>query len=181
MPFIVVIVLLFCAILIILAVRAMKSNSALKKSFLDLQKSDNRFSNSKLFGFINTSFILVSESGFIALKSYVMKDIKILNIKDITGFEVITDGKPVANIGGAVAGGLLFGGVGAIIGAMPQKEKITKMSFVFKTNDFNNPSIDIPVIMFGSVKKGSFEHQAIEQQLKDLSNTLEVVEKKRRE
>lgn len=175
-----VVLFLGIVLILILAINQFGKNQKIKKSFLDLQNSDDRFSGSKLFDFINTSFILVSESGFIALKSLEMKELKILNIQDITGFEVITDGKPVANIGGAVAGGLLFGGVGAIIGGMQQKEKITKMSFMFKINDFNNPSIEIPIIAL-SVKKGSFEHQQIEQKLRDLTNTLEVVEKKHRQ
>ena len=104
-----------------------------------------------------------------------MKDSKILNIKDIVGFEVLTNGTSSANIGGAIAGGLLFGGVGAIIGGQ-SKEKIPKMSFLFKTNDFHNPNIEIPIIV-SSVKKGSFEDQAIQEKIKNLTSTLEIVER----
>jgi len=174
------IVVLIAVFIIILSIINIGKNKKNKKAFADLQNTDSRFSGAKLFDFINTSFILISESGFIALKSLDMKELKILNIKDITGFEVLTDGKAVANIGGAVAGGILFGGIGAIIGGMQQQEKITKMSFLFKTNDFNNPNIEIPVIAL-SVKKGSFEHKAIEGKLRDLTNTLEVVERKYRQ
>jgi len=159
------------------AVKQAGKNKKVKNGFLNLQKNDERFLNSKLFDFINTSFILISESGFIALKSLYMKEIKILNIKDIVGFEIITNGKTTANAGGAVVGGLLFGGIGAVIGGIPKKEKITKMDFLFKVNDFNNPVIEIPIIAL-SVKKGSFEHQAIEEKIKSVMTTLEVVEKK---
>jgi hypothetical protein len=147
-----------------------------EKSFLNLQNIDERFSNSKLFDFINTSFILISETGFIALKSLFMKEIKIINIKDVIGFEVLANGKPSANIGGAIAGGLLFGGVGAIIGGLQSKETITKMSFLFKTNDFNNPNIEIPIIAL-SLKKGSYEYQALDEKIKNLTSTLELVER----
>jgi hypothetical protein len=130
-----------------------------------------------LFDFINTSFILISETGFIALKSLFIKEIIIINIKDVIGFEVLTNGKSSANIGGAIAGGLLFGGVGAIIGGLQSKETITKMSFLFKTNDFNNPNIEIPIIAL-SLKKGSFEYQALDEKIKNLTSTLEIVEQK---
>jgi hypothetical protein len=167
----------FVVLFTIFCVKQAGKNEKVRDDFQNLQKMDERFLSSKLFDFINTSFILVSETGFIALKSLAMEEIKVLSIKDIIGFEVVTNGKAVANIGGAIAGGLLFGGVGAIIGGSPSREKISSMSFLFKTNDFNNPNIEIPVIAL-SIKNGSYEYQAIEEKLKNLTSILEIVEKK---
>jgi hypothetical protein len=172
------IVVAFAVLLIILCLKQAGKNKKVRNDFLSLQKTDERFAGSKLFDFINTSFILVSETGVIALKSLYMKEIRILSMRDITGFEVLTNGKTAANIGGAIAGGLLFGGIGAIIGGQ-SNEKITKMSFLFKTNDFNNPNIEIPIIA-SSVKKGSFEDQAIQEKIKKLTSTLEIVERSKK-
>jgi hypothetical protein len=93
-----VVVVLFC----IWYVKLAGDNKKLKNKILELQKTDERFINSKCFDFINTSYILISETGDIALKSNEMKEIRFLNIKEIIGFEILTNGKQAANIGGAV-------------------------------------------------------------------------------
>ena len=177
---VVIVLLLLIVLSIVLIVYAAKAAGKNKKVlgyFHDLQKTDNRFSNSKLFEFVNkTSLILISETGHIALKAVELAEPKIINIKDINGFEIIEDGKSSANLGGAVVGGLLFGGAGAIIGGLQAQKKITKMSFLFKTNNFSSPNIEIRLIAL-SVKKGSFEYQGLNEKIKDLMSTLEVVEK----
>jgi len=163
--------------IIILTVTIISKNKKAKKLFLKIKKSDNRFTGSKLFNFIDSSFILISESGFIALKSLTMKEPRIMNINEIYSFEVITDGKPFLNLGNAIIGGFLFVGVGAVIGGMQSREMITMMSFLFKTSDFNIPNIEIPVIDT-SLKKGSFEYRGIMSKITDVMGTLELVEKR---
>lgn len=75
------------------------------------------------------------------------------NIKDINGFERIIDGKDIANIGGAIAGGLLFGGIDALIRGGVRKEKISSINLLFKINDFNNPTINFHLLI-GGTKNG---------------------------
>jgi hypothetical protein len=50
------------------------------------------------------------------------------------------------------------------------------MSILFKTNDFNNPNIEIPIIAL-SLKKGSFEYQTLDKKLKELTSVLGIVER----
>ena len=167
---------LFLLILTGFAIKTTGNNQKADQGFFSIQKWDKRFTNSKLFDFINTSFVLVAETGYIALKSLAMSEPKIVNIKDINGFEVITDGKPVVNLGCTAAGSLLFGGAAAIIGRIQNKENITKMSFRFRTNDTNNPNIEMPIIEM-NVRKGSFEYQYITGQINEVISTLEAIEK----
>jgi hypothetical protein len=150
-----------------------------KRETLAKIKSDDRLANAKIFEPIFDNIIAISESGFVGLKTDKMKgDIKVLNISDINGFEVNVNGNLQHNTGGAIAGGLLFGGIGAIIGGQ-NKEMITKLSFVFKTNDFNMPTIEIPLILL-KVKKGSYEHQKALDTASEVGSLLELLERKYR-
>ena len=160
--------------LFVLAGFLISRNMKIKQIFLNLQNKDMRFVGAKLFNFINSSFILISESGYIALKSLSMYAPKIINIREVIGFEVITNEKPAANFSSVA--GLLFGGAGAIVGGPKSREQITKMSFLFRINDFKHPKIEIPIIA-STVKKGSFEHLGITSKINDVISSLEAIEK----
>jgi uncharacterized membrane protein len=176
--------LLIASIAILIAYILVKRSSKKNKgNFLNLQKTDGRFVNAKNWVFENTNFLMISESGFISIKTALQfKDPKIFNIKDVIGFELVTNDKPVANVGGAVIGGLLFGGIGAVVGAMPKKEKIKKMSIIFKVNDFNNPTIELPMLAISAKPiAGSIYHRLLLDQAREITTTLELVEKKAKE
>ena len=171
-----VILLVFVAIVII----AIIAQNAKKKKQKNEIISDERLAGAKVFSeFINTP-IAISENGHIGIIDPKSNNAKIIHIKDVNGFELIIDGQNVANVGGAVAGALLFGGIGAIIGASSKKEKITKMNLLFKVNDFNNPTIDIPLVIF-EMKKGSMTYNAVNKEVQELMSTLEIVERKSKE
>jgi hypothetical protein len=159
------------------AIRKRKSWVKEKNNALSSLRSDERFTNAKAFDLLDIrNFILISESGFIALKFKNAKEPKIVHIKDVMGFEVITNGKSAAS--GALVGGILFGGVGAIIGGLSNSEKIKSIIFLLKTNDFANPNVEIPIADGLDIKKGTSFHQALEQKIRDLMSTLEIIEKK---
>jgi hypothetical protein len=167
----VVIIIIVAVIIIAVAYTNIK-----KKEQKEAILSDERLKDAKVFSeYINTP-IAISENGYIGIINPKTKEPKIIHIKDINGFELLIDGKNIANIGGAVVGGLLFGGVGAIIGGSASKEKITKMNILFKTNDFNNPTIDIPLVIF-EMKKGSMTYNSVQKEVQELMATLEIVEK----
>ncbi|WP_251861041.1 hypothetical protein [Clostridium sp. Marseille-Q2269] len=78
---------------------------------------------------------------------------KIVNYSDVLDFELIENGKTVVTKGGlgrAVAGGVLFGGVGAIVGgATGKKKSITSVSGLkikLVVKDMNNPNLYINII-----------------------------------
>lgn len=71
---------------------------------------------------------------------------------DILDFELQEDNESVikGGTGRALAGGLLFGGVGAIVGSATGNRKTNsiaqKMTLVIRLNDMNTPMIQIPLI-----------------------------------
>jgi hypothetical protein len=101
----------------------------------------------------NTVFVSLKEENF---------DYKISNFecREILQSEIIIDGESVtktsrgSQIGGAIIGGLLTGGVGAIIGGLSGKKNtndtITKIHLQLTVNDTNKP---VRTIMFIDEKK----------------------------
>ena len=81
---------------------------------------------------------------------------KIYKFKDLIDYEIIENGSTVSSkgIGRAIAGGLLFGGVGAIIGGVTAKSKtkniLNGLFLKIVINDFDNPNLMIDLL---TVKK----------------------------
>ena len=150
-----------------------------KKKLQNAIQSDERFKNAKTFSKLNAP-ISISEEGYIGVVDPKTKKPRIVHIKDVNSFEIVVDGKNVANLGGAIAGGLLFGGIGAIIGGSASKEKITKMNLLLKVNDFNNPTLDIPLVQF-EIKKGTNTYNYVQKEIQEIMATLEFIEKKAKE
>jgi hypothetical protein len=160
------------ALFAILGKRSLKQKKALLKNIAD----DPRLAGAKIFEPAG-NLIAIAETGFIGLKNDKIKQgLKVVNISDINGFEIDINGNLQRNTGGAVAGAVLFGGIGALIGGQ-SKEMITKLSLLFKLNDFQTPVVEIPFIIF-KTKKGSFEHQQALDQAKEVCSLLEILERK---
>jgi len=161
-------------LLVVWVLLARKSRKKDKESLL----SDSRMLNGKYFLENAIIPIAITENGNIGYKDINTNNIKVFNIKDVNSFELITDGVKTANAGGAIVGGLLFGGVGAIIGGLSgQKEKINKIDLLFRINDFNNPVIEIPLM--NSFNKSNYD--IINNELKTFMATMEFIEKKAKE
>jgi hypothetical protein len=163
-------------ILIVLIVAVAMNLSATKEAAKKLI-ADERLKDAKLFKNIISTPVAVAENGNIGIINVKTKEIKVFSIKDVNGFEVIIDGQNVANVGGAIIGGFLFGGIGAIIGGSANKKKINSINLLFKINDFNTPTINVPLLI-GGTKKGSMVDKALRDEITELTSTLEVVEKK---
>ena len=73
-----------------------------------------------------------------------------LDFKDIIGVEIKSDGETVtkAGLGMSIAGGLLFGGAGAITGSILGKKTTSNnsnISLLLQLNNYENSIIEIPV------------------------------------
>jgi len=128
-------------------------------SFALLQRTDERFFKSKLIQMISPfDFILVSETGYLALKSHKMQEPKIIHIKDITGFEIVPKRKYPEDLKVIPYG--LFGELRLLIAFMDKSVSLIKtiiysslfstvirgLWFQFKTNDSLDPVIEITAI-----------------------------------
>lgn len=84
---------------------------------------------------------------------------KIYSFSDLIKSELVIDGQTVSSnsIGRAVVGGVLAGGVGAIVGATSakNKEKISSIKLRLTFNDLDNPVCKISFLEVES-KKGGF-------------------------
>lgn len=151
-----------------------------KKNILEQIQTDSRLKNAKLFDGATGYFILISESGYVGFKTPEMETQKIVYINDINGFELQQNGHSSANATAAIAGGLLFGGIGAVLGGVGSaRQKITSLSFVFKINDFNTPSIEIKFID-SATKNDSAYYKIIMKRINELDGLLSFIEKKYR-
>ena len=138
---------------------------------------DERLDKAKCFSGSAGSYISIAENGFIGIKSLRLKTAKIFHINDLSGFELKTNGKQTANLGGAIAGGILFGAVGAVLGGISSAEKISSICFVFKFNDFESPVIEIEMLP-SPVKKGSLLHKSTMEEMGKIMGLLEFIERK---
>lgn len=101
----------------------------------------------------------------------------IFEYKDILDFELLENGKTVTKggLGSAVVGGVLFGGVGAVVGSVAgkkTKQEITEYRIKITTNNPFYPSVYINLLSAGSVKSDSFIHKANTQLAQDMLSAL---------
>ncbi|MCM1567810.1 MAG: hypothetical protein NC238_18025 [Dehalobacter sp.] len=97
---------------------------------------------------------------------------RIINYNDIISSEILEDSKTItksqrgSQIGGAVVGGLLLGGVGAVIGGLSGKKqaetKVKKIDLQIIINDIANPMHNIIFLNIETKKDGIIYRSAIE-------------------
>lgn len=144
--------------------------------------------------------LMLKQSGFEAskimyfYKNYIAVDAinKMINItadkvsrtiayKDLVAFEMIENGQSItsSSTGNAVAGGLLFGAAGAVVGSTMKKTSnvCSNMQLRIDVNDVLNPSIVMNLISPpGAIKNGIMYTQAFNF-AKDVCSTLAVIQK----
>jgi hypothetical protein len=156
---------------IILAIFYLKGKKKASNSLL----ADKRFKNAKIFKVIKTP-IAISEDGYIGIVDVFLPP-TIIHIKDVNGFELIVDSQKVADVDATVTDHWLFRDMKTITTTTSQREEIHNMTLLFKMNDFNNPTLKIPLII-GTTKKGSMYYNMIQDNINEILSTLEIVEKK---
>jgi len=113
-------------------------------------------SNSKSKITLGSTLLSVSTGGLStivkATANAVAKKDKYLWFSDIIGFELLEDDSQISQggLGSAVAGGLLLGGVGAIVGGVTGKRTtkriVESMIVTITTNDIDDSIVMIPLI-----------------------------------
>ncbi|WP_195972964.1 SHOCT domain-containing protein [Clostridium thermobutyricum] len=103
-----------------------------------------------------------------------------IKYSEILDFELLEDGTAVSSggVGRAVAGGVLFGGAGAVVGAVTGKHKGTNiansMEIRITTKDINNPVVFIKIFK-GEHKKGSFIYNAYRDKAYKILSMLQII------
>lgn len=97
---------------------------------------------------------------------------------DLLDYELIEDGNTVTSgsLGRAVAGGLVFGGLGAVVGGMTGKQKATcsKLQIKITTKDIQHPALYVSLLDY-EVKKDSDTYKAAIKDAQEILSILQII------
>jgi len=105
---------------------------------------------------------------------------KPFSYNDIVDFELLEDGESITKggLGRAVAGGLLFGGVGAVVGGVTGGKKTKKICNSLKikitVNDMANPAVYVNFITTAT-KTSNFLYKAAYNSAQECLSTLQLI------
>ncbi|MDX8337358.1 SHOCT domain-containing protein [Candidatus Cetobacterium colombiensis] len=89
---------------------------------------------------------LAIDSNSYKIAFYNINKVEIMDCKDIISVELVIDGNQVSITDGAVMGGAIFGGIGAILGGLAGGKKVIhSIAFKLTVNNYDNPVIIIKV------------------------------------
>lgn len=114
--------------------------------------------------------------GFLGKK----KNPKIYKYSDIVDFELLEDGESITKggLGRAVAGGVLFGGVGAVVGGITGGKKsksiCNSLKIKITINDINNPVVYINILT-SPTKKDNFIYKSLFKSAQECLSTLQLI------
>lgn len=103
----------------------------------------------------------------------------IVSIDSIKSFEIIQNGQSISSgsLGRAVVGGVLFGGAGAVVGALTgrkSKTKITELRIKLTIDDINNPVFYIPILA-KEVYSDTADYHVAAQAAEEVISTIDVM------
>ncbi|MBW8350731.1 SHOCT domain-containing protein [Bacillus sp. IITD106] len=104
----------------------------------------------------------------------------VYNYSDIIDFELLEDGESIASggLGRALVGGALFGGAGAVVGAVTGKKKTkgvcSSLRLKITVNDMNNPAVYINFLETNT-KKDGFVYKTMVQQAQECLSTFQLI------
>jgi hypothetical protein len=140
------------------------------RGVIALTNEDSRFGQVKIFDKVIMTPIAVSESGHIGIyqaagrmqvrggmfpkSEDIPEKLTVIHISEVTDFDLVVDNK--SGIGGAVLGGLLFDGAGAVVGHSISSGTAKSIDLQIKTTNFNNPQIVVPLFRSGHHENSTF-------------------------
>ncbi|MCR4650905.1 MAG: hypothetical protein K5662_04045 [Lachnospiraceae bacterium] len=97
-----------------------------------------------------------------------------IRFSDVLGMQVIEDGQSTNGVGRAVVGGLLFGGVGAVVGAVTGKQLVTRIDIVIYLNNIDNPSCTFNVFL-GKMKKSDYHYSECQEFIRKIDGVIRII------
>jgi hypothetical protein len=107
---------------------------------------------------------------------------KVYNCDDIIEYELLEDGITVTSggLGRAAVGGVLLGGVGAIVGGVTGKKKsrseIENFKIKLTLNDFQNPTVYVELLNKKKLKTNSNKYKEMYEKAQEILSTLAVLQ-----
>lgn len=117
----------------------------------------------------------------------VKKTPDVYNCEDIIEYELLEDGISVTSggLGRAAAGGILFGGVGAIVGGVTGKKKtrseIENFKIKLTLNNFQSPTVYIELLNKKKIKTNSNKYKEMYEKAQEILSTLAVLQNNKEE
>lgn len=150
----------------------------------EIKKEADSFSATKKIG----NFVAFDDEQkkWAILNTWSGEVLRVFDYSDIVDFELLEDGESVASggLGRALAGGALFGGVGAIVGGVTGKRRSKEFCGSLKLkvtiNDINNPVIYVSFIDSKTKKAGSF-YKIISESAQECLSTFQLICDKQKE
>lgn len=103
----------------------------------------------------------------------------VFNFSDIKEFELLENGGSVSSggLGRAVAGGILLGGVGAVVGGLSagRSSVVNNLQVKITTKDIDRPAVYIDLIKGTSFKTNSTTYKLLFKKAQDIMSTLSVI------
>lgn len=111
---------------------------------------------------------------------------KVYNYSDIVDFELLEDEESITKggLGRAIVGGVLLGGVGAVVGGVTGGKKsksiCNSLKIKITINDINNPTVYIKFLSTAT-KKDSFTYRTLYNSAQEILSTLQLICNKQEE
>lgn len=134
----------------------------------------NGYDFSSACSFLNTNIYIDENKREIVIYLSNSEKRYIIKFDDILGMEIAENGQRKSGIGRAVVGGVLFGEVGAIVGAVTAKTAIDSMKIIFYINSISQPNLTIDLIT-NAVKTDSTEYKEAFDFAKRIEATVKVI------
>lgn len=152
--------LVFIVIIVILTIGTLIMNKDLEKSAVKIKEIKNKmhqeinngggviskeFTYEDILGENQYSFMVDNTNQNIYTCKLDLSGYKLdcFSYKEICGFEIFSDGEVTGGIGRAVLGGVLAGGVGAIVGAQTARKKIKSYMSILYLSNVDNPKYEM--------------------------------------
>lgn len=108
-----------------------------------------------------------------------IKEMDVYKCSDILSYELLEDGNTISKggVGGAVVGGALLGGTGAIIGALTgkkQRNTCTKLEIKLTLKNLHTPTLYI-VINNREIERGSALYEMFMSQAQEILSILDII------
>ena len=163
--FIIIIILIGSMFIIMDASKKDKKIKSKKNKLLEELKNIEGFTVLSKFMNKDSVIAISGMKKLIAIKDSLSNQIKVYKFSDLSSYDIIEDGETIYEnksvIGRAIIGGVIAGGVGAIIGGLSAKDKeyreIKNIDFRFKFNEnkisYTIRFFDAKEVTYGTQKK----------------------------
>lgn len=156
------------------------------KEKIELAKTTQQKADKDVTSFVATkkigNFVAFDESGrkWATLSAFRGKTQQIYSYDDIVDFELLEDGESVASggLGRALVGGVLFGGVGAIVGGVTGRKKskdvCSSLRLKVTMDDISRPVVYINFIE-SKMKKSGYAYKTIADSAQEALSTFQLI------